>query len=206
MAATQTFSFGDRVVHAGMPEWGAGEVLAAHTVSENGRSGQRLRIRFERAGLKTLSTIHADIRPASPPALDTDAERAHAEAESDSALARALERDPAEVFQSLPEATSDPFAPLRSRLRATLDLYRFEPTGASLIDWAAAQSGLADPLARFNRHELEQYFDRFQRQRDQRLKRLLLEAKRADPQAYQQTLRQPPKGAGEVVRRVHSQG
>ena len=58
------FSFGDRVVHAAKPEWGVGQVVGAQPISENGVSAQRLTIRFDRAGLKTLSTGFAELRPA----------------------------------------------------------------------------------------------------------------------------------------------
>jgi len=205
MATTQTFSFGDHVVHAAKPEWGAGQVLSALAITENGRSGQRLKIRFDRAGLKTISTIHADIRPADAPALSPEAE-ADAAAEEDELAAAALHRDPEKVFAALPEAVRDPFRSLEARIEATIALYRFEPTGASLIDWAAAQSGLADPMVRFNRHELEEFFARFAKARDEHLKRLLLEARRAEPAAYQKVLRNPPRAAAALVRRVHAQG
>jgi hypothetical protein len=205
MATTQTFSFGDHVVHAGKPEWGAGQVLSALAVTEDGKAGQRLKIRFDRAGLKTISTVHADIRPADAPALSPEAEADAAAAEDDLAAA-ALQRDPEQVFTALPEATRDPFRSLEARIQATIDLYRFEPTGASLIDWAAAQSGLADPMVRFNRHELEQFFARFARARDEHLKKLLLEARRGAPAAYQKILRDPPRNAAALVRRVHAQG
>jgi hypothetical protein len=207
MTATPTFSFGDKVVHAAMPEWGAGQVLSAMAHSEGGQTGQRLKVRFERAGLKTVSTLHADIRPAEAAAFSAKTPEELAEAAgADPVLAAALERDPVQVFTSLPDAASDPFRPLKSRIRATIDLYRFEDSGASLIDWAAAQSGLADPMVRFNRHELEQFFARFARERDQHLRRLLLEAKRADPATYQAVLKNPPRPVADLVRRVHAQG
>jgi len=131
MATTQTFSFGDHVVHAGKPEWGAGQVLSALAVTENGRSGQRLKIRFDRAGLKTISTIHADIRPADAPALSPEAE-ADAAAEEDELAAAALHRDPEKVFASLPEAVRDPFRSLEARIEATIALYRWLPEAALL--------------------------------------------------------------------------
>ena len=205
MATTQTFSFGDHVVHAAKPEWGAGQVLSALAITEDGKAGQRLKIRFDRAGLKTISTIHADIRPADAPALSPEAEAADA-AEQDELAAAALQRNPEQVFTTLPEAVLDPFRSIEARIEATIGLYRFEPTGASLIDWAAAQSGLADPMVRFNRHELEEFFARFARARDEQLKKLLLEAKRAAPATYQKILRDPPKSAAALVRRVHAQG
>jgi hypothetical protein len=50
------------VVHAGKPEWGVGVVSSAQNVTQDGKPSQRLTIRFERAGLKTVSTAVASIR------------------------------------------------------------------------------------------------------------------------------------------------
>ena len=81
----------------------------------------------------------------------------------------------------------DPFSNLASKLRATLDSYRFTASppmsqtprdARCLLDWAIAQSGLDDPLTHFNRHELEQAFGRFAMQRDRHLAALALQAKR----------------------------
>ena len=71
-----------------------------------------------------------------------------------------------------------------------LGLYRFEPAtpgrlpydGVKLIDWAVAQSGLDDPLARFTRHELETFYGRFAFERDALLVRYLGEAQKAGGQ------------------------
>jgi hypothetical protein len=82
---------------------------------------------------------------------------------------------------SLPESATDPFSSLEARIRATMDLYRFGRTGASLIDWAAMQTGLKDPMSRFARPELEQFFERFAGARDQHLKGLLEDARRKQP-------------------------
>ena len=50
-------------------------------------------------------------------------------------------------------------------------------TGAAgLNDWAVMQTGLDDPLARFNRHELEEHFKRWSHEREQHLRRLLFDA------------------------------
>ena len=67
-------------------------------------------------------------------------------------------RSPDEVMARLPEAATDPFSGLEARLKATLGLYRFTDQGGSLLDWAAAQSGLKDPLSEFSRHDLERHF------------------------------------------------
>lgn len=154
------FQSGERVIHQDRPEWGVGVVLSAQT----GGDGQRLRVRFERAGLKTLSVP--------PAAVEHQAKNLNGALTPSDRLAGLDEHDAAEVMTGLPEAARDPFTSVAARLAATLSLYRFEPTGASIIDWAASQSGLADPLSRFTRHELEALFRTFERRRDAHLKRL----------------------------------
>ena len=78
----------------------------------------------------------------------------------------------------LPDAMTDPFASLANRLQATLDSYRFSTEARSLIDWAVTQSGLTDPLSQFTRHELEQVFPRYVRDRDQHLAQLVSQIKK----------------------------
>jgi hypothetical protein len=107
-----------------------------------------------------------------------------------------------ETMTRVPEIASDPFRTRKSRLESTLSLYRFSGTGASLLDWAAMQSGLKDPLARFNRHELERFFERFQNSLDAHLKRLVLELKKAEPQALAEVLAAAPAFAKQALRRA----
>src|SRR5215475_864002 len=95
----------------------------------------------------------------------------------------------------LPDATTDPFTPLSARLKATIDLYRFTDSGGSLLDWAAAQSRLKDPLSRFSRHELEQLFRRFAFVRDEHLKKL-------DAPTLQQMLRAAPSSVQQALKRL----
>ena len=45
----------------------------------------------------------------------------------------------------------------------------------TLLDWAVAQSGLDDPLSRFNRTELESFYKDWARDRDVALHRLVTE-------------------------------
>ena len=79
---------------------------------------------------------------------------------------------------SLPPECSDPFTSIHKRLERTLSLFRFEASGSSLIEWAIAQTGLDDPLSRFNRHELEAFFDQWCRARDSQARSLAEEARR----------------------------
>jgi hypothetical protein len=228
--ATRAWSFGDKVVHATKPEWGIGVVTGASDVVHEGTPCQRVVVRFERVGVKTLSTAFAELRPAPAPVLtvaEEEPEPATAQAGAASGashptfgpttpptpalgadsgaggwLDKAAAPNPIEVMCRLPEATNDPFTPLAARLKATMNLYRFTDSGASLLDWAAAQSGLKDPLSRFNRHELEQLFRRFTFVRDDHLKRIVLDMKRQDPAGLQQALRAAPAPVQQALRRL----
>lgn len=167
------WKLGDHVRHAGKPEWGNGQITSAEATVQDGRPCQRVTVRFDRVGLKTLSTAFADLRPAET--LLT------AEAPADPLLALADGPAARELLTRLPEAASDPFSTPRKRLEATLNLYRFSDRAGSLLDWAAAQTGLKDPLARFSRHELEVLFQKFQFNLDAHLKKLVRDIKKADP-------------------------
>ncbi len=157
---TLKFSLGDRVIHAGKPEWGSGIISAASATTHEGQPCQRLTIRFDRTGLKTVSTAFANIQLASQVAhaIKPMIEEHHAPLP----ISSAGHREILEIMTQIPENARDPFATPAQRLEATLSLYRFEGTGGSLIDWAAAQCGLADPMERFNRHELEDFYRLFQ--------------------------------------------
>jgi hypothetical protein len=131
-------------------------------------------------GVKTLTTAFAELKSAD----DSIALREVAEAErADGAgwLNAAEAEKPVERMTTLPEIATDPFRTKRARLEATLGLYRFTGGGGSLVDWAVMQSGLKDPLSKFNRHELEQFFERFKGALDAHLKRLVFELKKEDP-------------------------
>jgi hypothetical protein len=194
MGEQQRFGFGDRVIHAGKPEWGEAVVTGTANVTHEGQPAQRLTLRFERAGLKNLVTALADIRPADqkdvPAGHAEEAPAAGAVRQNASWLDELSAGDLAQRMATLPGSTTDPFATLEERLRATMALYRFKETGGSLLDWAATQTGLADPLSRFSRQELEEYFLRYATERAKRFKGLLLEAKRVDPSLYQRIERE----------------
>jgi hypothetical protein len=172
---------GDSVVHAAKPEWGAGEVLVAEAISHEGKAVQRLTIRFSRAGTKTISTAFADLRPASEMPYLPEPTSDKPDPLAQVALTASVE----ELMTKLPENATDPFRSLKQRLAFTLDLYRFAENGAALLDWAAIQTGLKDPLSRFNRHELEQWFSRFKMELDNHLKKLVKDARKQDPQALE---------------------
>ncbi|MGD9693772.1 MAG: DUF3553 domain-containing protein [Phycisphaerales bacterium] len=194
----EQFHFGDRLYHADRPEWGEGTVTAAVAGVQDGKACQRLTVRFERAGIKTLSTAHARLKKADDrPAIAGALEKANTDW-----LADLGAKEVQDVMTRLPEPATDPFASLEQRLKATLGLYRFGRTGGALIDWAASQSGLKDPLAKFNRHELEAFYKRFEANLEQHLKRLVGEMHRKDPGALAAVVATAPQPARDAVRRV----
>ena len=78
----------------------------------------------------------------------------------------------------LPDELTNPFGSVPERLAATLQTFRFSTEPRALIDWAIAQTGLNDPLSKYTRHELEQAFPRFARDRDAHLRDLVRQLKR----------------------------
>jgi hypothetical protein len=192
------WSKGDSVVHAAKPEWGAGEVLVAETLSHEGRACQRLTIRFTRAGTKTISTAFADLRPASDmPYLPQPQHDA-----PDPIAQMADNANVEELMIKLPEKATDPFTGLRQRLAATLDLYRFTDTGGALLDWAAIQTGMKDPLSRFSRHELEQWFGRFRMEVDNHLRKLVRDVRKQDPQGFEAVAAAATPAGRQALRRA----
>lgn len=172
---------GDRVVHTARPEWGLGRVLSATQIREDGRDAQRLTVRFDRAGTKTLSTAVARLAQADSVPVEVFAAAARDEEEGpEERLNRA---ELAARLAALPDEAADPFRPLTRRLEATVGLYRFESHGRSLLDWAAAQTGLSDPLSAFSRHDLEEGFTRFRQALEAHLAKLVAQARREEPTA-----------------------
>ena len=104
---------------------------------------------------------------------------------------------------SLPPAATDPFLSLRKRLENTLALYRFDGATGRLIDWAVAQSGVNDPMTRFNRNQLEQFWQRWKFALDAHLIGLLGEARR-DPDALQAALAKASPAAQKAVQKAQS--
>lgn len=172
------FCAGDRVRHEDRPEWGIGRVKRVENIQIGGKPSQRLMIEFPNAGLKKLSSIGAALSRVSDNGVAPDdgatmLEREHGH--ESGWLGEISKSKPEDAMTHLPIEVTDPFRLLEVRLRETFKLYRFNRDGASLIDWAVARSGLDDPLSRFNRHELEQFFDRWSHLRDQHLSALLKE-------------------------------
>lgn len=209
MGTTETtrFQMGDKVVHAAKPEWGIGVVSTSAMTEHEGTPCQRLVIRFDRAGLKTLSTAIAEIKPAAGkvgivPERDNPSFAPEPEVKNPILNASAAERQ--KIMTGIPERARDPFATPAMRLAATLDLYRFNETGASLVDWAVMQSGLSDPLGAFSRHELEEYFGFFKRIRDKHLREEVRGASGVDPQELVRIARSAPPEGQQALRRLNT--
>lgn len=194
--ASREWKAGDRLVHGGRPEWGTGEVQKAESVSQDGVRCQRLTIRFDRAGTKTLSTAFADLRTREdvPEALSMPEER--------DPLSAAMDTNHEEALARVPEDATDPFRTHKARLQSTLGLYRFSSSGGSLLDWAASQTTLKDPLSKFSRHELERMFDRFRANLDAHLKKLAFEMRKADPAGLAECIAAAGPEARQALRRA----
>lgn len=204
--STRKFEFGDRVRHTKRPEWGIGSIVKTEHLSVNGQDAQRVAVRFPNAGLKTISTAHAELEVmtdaiAGPPAVDEHPLAGWDKMSESDWLGEVAQRKVHEAMVSLSEAVRDPFNSLQHRLGACLDLFRFERTGASLLDWAVAQSGLDDPLSRFTRHELEVFFDQWAGNRTEHLQLLLGQA-RGDRQLVEKLVAAANPAARESVRRL----
>ncbi len=195
--SVRQWSRGDRVVHVECPEWGVGEVLTAEAGVNATADGQRLTVRFTKAGMKTLTTSYAKLAPAGAPSrLDVAIEERGGWLDGGK-----VKEAVGEVLGSLPEEATDPFRPLKARIEATARLCRYSSSGGSLIEWASAQTGLDDPLSRFSRHELEAHFARFRQSLEAHLKRLVLDAKRGDPKALEGLSEDADRVVRETMRR-----
>lgn len=183
---TPSFRTGDEVIHPKRPEWGPGVVDQAQTTTYQGKAGQRLTIRFANHGRVTINT-------AVTPLQGKDAEKNMNNATTQGWLDAIAEQNGNDesVLWALPEALTDPFASQSQRLGATLESFRFSTEARSLIDWAVAQTGIADPLTVFNRHQLEQAFARFDRDRGLHLRDLVREIRsKGDKATLQQAMNQ----------------
>lgn len=202
---------GDKVRHPKRPEWGIGEVTRIEMITRDGQPDQRAWVRFPSVGLKTLLvSVAAPEAVGAGDAIDI-ATRLHeqttlvdVEARREGGwLGEIAKQRPEEVMSSLPPRATDPFLSAIKRMENTLSLYRFGPSGAGLIDWAVAQSGLDDPLSRFNRHELEQFYQRWRFELDAHTGRLLQELRR-DRQVIDPLLARAPAGAAAAIKRIQS--
>jgi hypothetical protein len=199
---TRKWTKGDKVVHAAKPEWGTGEILTAEGTTQDGQACQRLTLRFDRAGLKTLSTAFAELKPAaavSPLLANAAVEVAE---EESPALGGATPNELVEIMTKLPEAATDPFLSLKNRLVATLSLFKYGENPSLLLDWAAIQTGMKDPLSRFNRHELESYYSRFKIEVESHLRKLTRELRKQDLAALTELMNTGDSVSRQALRRA----
>lgn len=193
------YSSGMQVRHRQRPEWGIGSVTRVETVARPGGRDSRLWIKFPNAGLKTLLASAADLEVVEG---STAAEHTFAAREAATAggwLGEIATKKPEAAMAELQPDATDPFLTPERRMRILLSLYRFDGS-AKLIDWAVAQSGLDDPLSRFNRIELEAFFRDWCRERDTALYRLVGDfRKRREP--IEHFLSDAPKAALDAIKR-----
>ncbi len=212
---TKQWSFGDRVVHLDRPEWGVGLVQQVAGDSMDGKPCQRLTIRFERAGIKTLLSAIAQLIPAedapalhhmSSPSGGTGPTGSNGPMNGyghDDALKAAMSGPSIkDVMLKLPDAATDPFTTPKARLQAVVNLYRFSEHGGSILDWAAMQSGMKDPMSRFSRHELEDLFKRWAQIRDEHFKKTIIEFKRNEPAMLSDVMNAAPRSAQQAMKRI----
>jgi len=170
MITPTMYTQGTRIRHRQRPEWGAGTITRIEPITRGTSRDQRLWIQFASAGSKMLLASAADLEVLEGGA----AEHTFAAREVASErgwLGQIASKKPEQAMTELPPDATDPFLMPERRLRNLLTLYRFD--ASRLIDWAVAQSGLDDPLSRFNRVELEAFFKEWSTARDVALARLV---------------------------------
>ena len=177
-----SFSAGDRVRHPSRPEWGEGRVERAQAATVSGQTGQRLVVTFANHGRITINTAIIALQPAGATVSSDSTSGASGGGGGSSSgggggwLGSLGDRNPIEQLAALPDQTDDPFASLAQKISATMDLYRFEHSARGMIDWAVAATGQTDPLQAYDRTQLEQGFDAFEKNREAHLVQLLSDA------------------------------
>jgi hypothetical protein len=169
---------GDELKLCTRPEWGIGRITKVEQVTRDGERDQRIWVKFPNVGVKTILAGAAELEHLNQSNEEEHTFLARENAHETGWLGEIAKAQPEEAMIALPPETTDPFASVRTRFKTLAKLYRFTPDGGSLIDWAIAQTGMDDPLSRFNRHELEEFFERWACDRDDQARQLFIEARR----------------------------
>ncbi|MDP7008727.1 MAG: DUF3553 domain-containing protein [Phycisphaerales bacterium] len=199
-----TIAFGDRVIHKVHPEWGGGAVIKVENTIVSGEPAPRITVRFSNAGLKIFSGLSIPLTPMDDghtvPGDRCLQRPAIAEVEDleRSGLTQAVEKKILEIMLAIPLACRDKFNTPEYRLKRTLELYKYDMSGRGLMEWAIVQTGMDDPLTRFNRGQLEEYFKRWVRDRDSHLHDLLREMQ-DDPKTAKRLMQEAPDAALRVA-------
>lgn len=175
------FSPGDIVIHPLRPEWGQGRVERTSPAVFQGKKGQSLIVTFANHGRVTINTAVAPLASAQTKGPTHAMKPTFTQSSSEQGWLGTISGTGSDnPLAALPDACNDPFASDRQRLEATAATYRYSTEARSLIDWAVAQTGLDDPLSQYTRHDLEQAFPRFARDREKHLRDLVFQMKRAN--------------------------
>ncbi len=186
---------GDVVEHSRRPEWGEGSVVSATAITHEGKAAQRLVIRFRHKGKVTVNTAVAELttiekrrdpdedKELTPPTKNRSQNTSQFKSTATSGdgwLGQISQRNKNEFeneLWQLPEPLTDPFLPITTRLKATLETFQYTTNPRSLLDWACSQTGLDDPMSKYTRHELELGYERFGVERERHLKNLIKQLK-----------------------------
>lgn len=165
---------GDVVTHPKRPEWGQGVVKHSQAIVHEGAAAQRLSVEFANRGRVVINTAVAPLAPKGK------TKTMSSSITSSGGWLDQLEKGNKQTHElwELPEALTDVFTSDLQRLLATLDTYKYTTEPRPLIDWAVGQTGMDDPLSKYTRHDLEQAFARFARDRDLHLKEMVRQLKR----------------------------
>ncbi len=174
MTRINRYQQGDAVTHPKRPEWGQGVVKHTQAIIHQGSAAQRLSVEFANHGRVVINTAVAPLAPKGK------TQPMSSSITSSGGWLSQIERSNSTSHElwELPEALTDVFASDLQRLMATLDTYKYNTEPRPLIDWAVRQTGMDDPLSKYTRHDLEQAFARFARDRDLHLKEFVRQLKR----------------------------
>ncbi len=200
-----TYKKGDRVRHPSRPEWGIGVVNKIEVVTRGPSTDLRVTARFPSVGDKTLLASVAALEiideqgtgsgfHARPTVTDLDL------AKGGGWLGAISKQSADNIMTALAGEATDPFSSLQRRFEFSTQLYRFDGSPARLVEWSVAQSGLDDPMARFNRQELEQFYKRWLFNLDAHLVKLLSELRREKPFIDRVLANAPPLAVRSVRR------